>query len=157
VCTGGTSDVPVSNRPAVCQGCPANKVGVGFVTYEGPLDAALMVWGWGPSEQDVYSERPFAEVDASGERFTRWLHKAGAQRSDAVLSNVVWCWIPRRPPTHDEVLYCYQTHMKPLIEQMPNLRWISTLVGVATRLALGLDPEAPTDKWVGSVTERTLP
>ena len=140
---------------------------MGFVPPEGPLTAQLMYLGQGPGEQEALQSRPFVEVAPAGGRLSQWVHKAGGQRTDALVTNVVWCWKPKGykaglpfgndEPTPAEIDHCYRAHLHPLIDQMPNLRWIIPLGAPAGRWALGVPEGQAYEPFVGTTSEKELP
>jgi uracil-DNA glycosylase family 4 len=108
-----------------CKGCPAEHYGVGFVAPTGPRDAQLCVVGQGPGEMEARNDEPFYTEAPSGGMLTKWLYAAGFQRSDTLLTNLVWCWLPERKPNGipqgnrnprpAEIAHCRRVHLDPLL------------------------------------------
>jgi uracil-DNA glycosylase family 4 len=121
-------------RPADCQGCPANSVGVGWVPPIGPQDAPLLLIGQGPGTEEADCGRPF--VGRAGQRLTRWCLAAGIDKPAARVANVVQCHLPNnRPPTPAEVEFCRTAHWGVEVERP---RRVTVAVGAPAQKALGL-------------------
>ena len=139
-----------AKKPSSCTGCPALNWGVGFVPPEVPvrqIDQILV--GQGPGETEAKFSRPFHPEAPAGRTMTRWLNEAGLQRTRTLLTNVVWCWMPKakpkgmpvgnREPTAPEISFCRSAHLDPFLkeysEEIPRI-----LVGApAARSFLGVE------------------
>lgn len=70
-----------------CRRCPIGLLDNEAVMGEGPKDAALMIVGEQPGDQEDESGRPF--VGPAGQLLDRHLEKAGIDRKKAYLTNAV--------------------------------------------------------------------
>lgn len=70
-----------------CRRCPIGCLDNQAVMGEGPKDAALMIVGEQPGDQEDLAGRPF--VGPAGQLLDRYLEKAGVDRKDAYLTNAV--------------------------------------------------------------------
>ncbi|HJU89810.1 MAG TPA: UdgX family uracil-DNA binding protein [Gemmatimonadaceae bacterium] len=93
--TGSAADF-IPPRPTVpkaraaskgCRGCHLFKVGTQTVFGEGPTNAALMLVGEQPGDQEDQLGRPF--VGPAGRLLDTALEAAGLERKEAYLTNVV--------------------------------------------------------------------
>lgn len=139
-------------KPAGCVGCPAYDCGQSYVPGTGPKEAKLVMLGQGPGETEAHSGRPF--IGPSGERLSQWLAKAGIQRSEVYIDNVVRCWLPKnRPPTPAEAQFCWDAHVKEAVVSRSPL--VVTPIGIpAMRQVLG---KSASELDAGSVTMATIP
>jgi DNA polymerase len=127
-------------------------VGRGFVPAIGPLSATLAFVGQGPGEEEAWAGTPF--VGPSGRTLSRWQARAGIDRAECYISNVVWCWLPgNRAPTAGEVAHCKAAHWGPGLQRLPSLRVVIP-VGIPAAKAL-VDPAA-NKNWAGRVVEIEL-
>ena len=105
-----------------------------LVFGEGPEDAALMVIGEGPGEDEDLSGRPF--VGRSGQLLDRILESVQINRDDIYVTNIVKYRPPgNRNPTQQEA----QASEPLLLEQIKLIRpqIIATLGNVPTQYFLG--------------------
>lgn len=138
--------------PEKCGGCPAYNLGQGFVPAEGPREATIALLGQGPGESEADQGRPF--VGPSGFTLDRWLVRAGLQRHELHVSNVVWCWLPgNRPPTRGEVDHCRRNHWGPALTQLDQLKVIVPIGIPAGKAIVGPKYSA---NWSGVVMEVDL-
>lgn len=148
-------------KPPACQGCPAYTFGLGFVPPEIPTrHTELVVIGQGPGAAEAHSSRPFHPDAPSGGMLTRWLNEAGWQRSRVLLTNVVWCWLPKskgpghatgsRDPKVSEINYCKAAHWGPLLSRYPDTLTV-TVGAPATRAILGVETVS---KYVGTFNHK---
>lgn len=155
-------------KAPTCDGCPAREWGQGWVPPEVPRQPprwALVGQGPGPSE--AHSGHPFNPEAPAGATLTHWLHRARLLRSEALVTNVVWCWLPEsitrgipegnREPTAAEAKYCYGQHLGPLLaahgfDQPEKL--IVAVGAPAARLLLGI---SKVDKYMGTFNQKGLP
>ena len=143
--------MPVSPKPKSCQGCPAYRLPGGFVPSSGPSDAEVVVVGQGPGRDEAILGKPF--VGPSGMRLDRWLRRAGWQRSELLVTNVVWCHLPgNRPPTAEERRICWSRHLGPLIHSAP--RKLVIAVGVPAHMTFIPERKA---RVVGGISRQPLP
>ncbi len=70
-----------------CRRCPIGCLDNQAVMGEGPKDAALMIVGEQPGDQEDLAGRPF--VGPAGQLLDRYLEKAGVERKEAYLTNAV--------------------------------------------------------------------
>ena len=87
---GGNSEVAwaaLREEAAGCQRCPLWKPATQTVFGEGPVDAAMMVVGEQPGDQEDLAGRPF--VGPAGQVFDRAMAAAGIDRSRVYVTNAV--------------------------------------------------------------------
>ncbi len=97
---------------ATCTRCPLHAPATQAVPGEGPRDAALMVVGEQPGEQEDLQGRPF--VGPAGQLFDRTAGEAGLDRSAVYVTNAVKHFKFRRTskrrlhqaPNRDEIDHC---------------------------------------------------
>ncbi len=156
-----------ADKPLSCLGCPAYEWGVGFVPPEGPLDAKLCIVGQGPGEMEARFSRPFFPQAPSGIEIDNWIHRAKALRSRYLITNLVWCWLPKtkangvsqgnRDPKPDEIAFCTARHLWPLLQRAGLLelsdRVIHTVGSPATAHILGV---TQVDRHIGTFSQRDL-
>ena len=158
-----------SPRPETCRGCPADKWAVGFVPPEIPKSGSAQIafCGQGPGETEALYSIPFHPEAASGKMLTEWIHLAGLQRTEVLVTNLVWCWLPHhyekglpkgnRNPEPDEADYCYRAHLYPLLTRLgfdqPD-HWIFTVGAPASEYLLGIEKSEP---FLGTVSVVDLP
>jgi uracil-DNA glycosylase family 4 len=124
----------VRDKPQTCLGCPAERVGRSFVPGRGDHDSALAFVGQGPGEVEAYRSMPF--VGQSGQRLDKWCQRAGANRHDFYVTNIVQCWLPNnREPRPAEWEFCRQAHWGRELLSLPNVR-VLVAVGVPAMKAL---------------------
>ena len=89
-----------------CKACPLGSLGRTNVVFgSGNADAALMLIGEGPGEQEDMQGLPF--VGKSGSLLTRTLDAVGMERSAIYITNIVKCRPPKnRTPLQDEMKTC---------------------------------------------------
>ncbi len=95
-----------------CRQCPIGKLDNRAVMGEGPRDAALMIVGEQPGDQEDQSGRPF--IGPAGQLLDRHLERAGIVRETSYLTNAVkhFKFEPRgkrrlhRSPTAKEIDTC---------------------------------------------------
>lgn len=159
----------VNQKPPACDKCPARSCGLGFVGPEIPEIGGpqACVVGQGPGKEEVEHGRPFYPEAPSGFLLNKWLNHAGILRSKLLISNVIWCWIPKgykagqpygsRTPTQEEMAYCYAHNLYPLLVEhgfdAPGAL-IFTLGDPATQFFLGLEKVG---RYRGTANERALP
>lgn len=107
-------------------GCVLENRSVGFVPPEGPRDAKLLVISEHCGEMDARFSRPLFPVKA-GQMFTDWLYEAGWQRTQTLITSLIWCWLPGTTKNGvssgsgkipwEAVRYCTERHLGPLLEQ----------------------------------------
>lgn len=85
----------VRKAAGACRACPLWKSGTQTVFGKGPRDAAIFLIGEQPGNEEDLSGQPF--VGPAGKLLDRALEKAGIDRKQAYLTNVVkhFKWEPR--------------------------------------------------------------
>lgn len=147
--------MPFKDKPVACQGCPAYSSGKSYVPSRGPMSAAMAIIGQGPGELEAYQGRPF--IGPSGQMLSEWLARARINESTIYIDNVVRCWMTtpnkrNRTPTAAETKFCWETHVKPSLESLPNLRVIIPCGMPASKRIIG----KITSREVGNVFEVEL-
>ncbi len=88
-----------------CPLCELSRSRTHAVPGEGNPQARIMLIGEGPGWHEDRQGKPF--VGASGKFLTELLAKAGLEREDVFITNVVKCRPPsNRDPLPDEILAC---------------------------------------------------
>ena len=88
-----------------CTDCTLSEGRKNVVFGSGSNEAAVMVVGEGPGQQEDEQGVPF--VGRSGQLLERLLGEIGLARDDVYITNVVKCRPPRnRDPRHDEIDAC---------------------------------------------------
>ena len=97
-----------------CTRCPLYKPATQTVFGEGPVDAALMLVGEQPGDQEDLAGRPF--VGPAGQVLDRALGEAGIARDSVYISNAVkhFKFVPRGPR---------RIHQKPDVAEIDACRW----------------------------------
>ena len=95
----------LSEQVMECKACRLCETRTHTVFGEGNVQAALMLIGEGPGEQEDLSGRPF--VGPAGQLLDRILMAAGFKRKDVYICNIVKCRPPHnRVPAEDECAAC---------------------------------------------------
>ena len=95
----------VAEEIAVCEACPLHLERKNTVPGAGSADTELMFIGEGPGYYENEQGLPF--VGASGKFLTHLIEKAGFDRKDVFITNVVKCRPPNnRDPQVDELKAC---------------------------------------------------
>lgn len=126
--------VPLSTKKASCRGCTLHGA-LGRVSGQRQPSAEVLFIGEAPGEQETLHGRPF--VGAAGYEFEKLLARAGMQRGDYAIANVLQC----RPPGNDMAKAgnapsrCHDG-LTEFIAQHPRVRTIVTLGGTAFQAAV---------------------
>jgi uracil-DNA glycosylase family 4 len=107
-----------------------------FVPGDGPLDAALMLVGEAPGEQEVEQEEPF--VGKAGGRLNSILDTIDIERGDLYITNLVKVRPPDNRDPHREEIEIWRPVLDAEIEHVDPVA-IVTLGNVATRELLDTD------------------
>lgn len=95
----------IASQVAVCKNCQLSYARKKAVPGEGPANAEIMLIGEGPGFYENEQGRPF--VGAAGAFLNELLGKAGVNREDVFITNVVKCRPPgNRDPLPDELVTC---------------------------------------------------
>jgi len=95
----------IASEVRTCKNCSLHHTRTHSVPGEGPADARIMFIGEGPGMNEDNQGRPF--VGAAGKLLDSLLEKAGLQRKDVFICNVVKCRPPgNRDPMPDEITAC---------------------------------------------------
>ena len=120
---------------AHCQRCPLHLVGTQTVFGEGPVDAAMLLVGEQPGDQEDLAGRPF--VGPAGKLLDRALADAGIDRDTVYVTNAVkhFKWVARGRR---------RIHAKPDLSEVAACRvWLDAeLEAVAPRLVVCLGATA---------------
>ena len=150
-------------KPMRCEGCPAYDWGEGFVTPENqgqPTKFALI--GQGPGEGEARYGRPFHPSAPAGRTLSRWLSAAELGREEALITNIVWCWLPatrtnglpkgNREPTQAEITHCRSRHLDPLLKEEGYHNESSFIVAVGAPATRSLTKgEGSMERYMGSM------
>lgn len=115
--TGGNAEgawAALRDEAAACTRCPLYKPATQTVFGEGPIDAALMLVGEQPGDQEDLAGRPF--VGPAGQVLDRALGDAGIDRARLYITNAVkhFKFVPRGPR---------RIHDKPDVPEIDACRW----------------------------------
>lgn len=99
---------------ATCRACPIGCNGTRAVPGEGPRDAALMIVGEQPGDQEEIAGRPF--VGPAGQLLDSYLAGAGIERAAAWVTNAVKHF--KHEPTARRRL-----HQTPTASEIDHCRW----------------------------------
>lgn len=125
----------ISKRVHDCVLCPLHESRTIAVAGEGPKRTPLMFVGEAPGRQEDLQGRPF--VGAAGKVLNRNLARAGIERKDVFITNVVKCRPPgNRVPEPEEVGICVGTYLEKQIA-LVKPRVLCLLGGVAAKALLG--------------------
>ena len=95
----------VAAEVRVCPLCRLAKTRKNAVPGEGPLGAKIMFVGEAPGRSEDENGRPF--VGTAGRILDDLLKKAGIERSEVFITNIVKCRPPHnRVPEEDEIAAC---------------------------------------------------
>ena len=113
-------------KPKACVGCARYSTGIGFIEPTGSPDSRFIIVGQAPTPDDAWQSRPFFEKGYVGERMLARLYRAGLQRSDVIMTTLVWCaneretpWTKLVPPAHAAVKHCWHAHLGPYLHSLP--------------------------------------
>ena len=100
------NDLPeISAKVFKCQSCSLHHSRIKAVPGEGPTNATIMFIGEGPGFHENQQGRPF--VGQAGKFLEELLAKAGLNRQEVYITNVVKCRPPgNRDPQPDELEAC---------------------------------------------------
>ncbi len=128
-----------------CRGCRLAETRTHAVPGEGNPDAALMLIGEGPGEQEDLAGRPV--VGAAGQVLDRILAAVGLSREQVYICNVVKCRPPRnRIPEADECEACMPFLRQQFALVRPKV--ILLLGATAAKAVLGPDIRITRDRGV---------
>lgn len=95
----------IASEVRVCKNCVLHHSRKNSVPGEGPANARIMFIGEGPGMNENEQGRPF--VGAAGKLLEDLLGKAGLDRKEVFICNVVKCRPPgNRDPLPEEILAC---------------------------------------------------
>lgn len=104
----------VAQGIAACRDCPIADCGTRAVAGEGPQQAALMIVGEQPGDQEDIAGRPF--VGPAGQLLDDYLARAGIDRSAAYVTNAVkhfkFAWKGK-----------HRLHQSPAAKEIDTCRW----------------------------------
>ena len=128
-----------------CRGCRLAETRTHAVPGEGDPEAALMLIGEGPGEQEDLTGRPF--VGPAGQLLDRILAAAGLSREQVYICNVVKCRPPHnRIPEADECQACMPYLRQQVALVRPKV--ILLLGATAAKAVLGPDIRITRDRGV---------
>jgi len=104
----------IAQEIAACRDCPIAECGTRAVMGEGPLQAALMIVGEQPGDQEDEAGRPF--VGPAGQLLDEYLVRAGLDRSAAYVTNAVkhFKYVQRGK---------HRLHQSPQAKEIDTCRW----------------------------------
>lgn len=144
-------------KPIECQKCPLNRAtGTAFVPTEVGKGSILLV-GEAPGEQEAEDGKPF--VGGSGAFLNNLLKRAGIERNDTTVANVICCRPPNnifpldfkwrgtsRQDAREGVEYCKRTFLEPLVKSRD---W-KKIIAVGDQPLTALTPRKGIMVWRGS-------
>jgi uracil-DNA glycosylase len=104
----------VAQGAAACRDCPIADCATRAVTGEGPSQAALMIVGEQPGDQEDMAGRPF--VGPAGQLLDEYLESAGIDRSAAYVTNAVKHFKFALKGKH-------RLHQSPTAKEVDTCRW----------------------------------
>lgn len=133
----------MQTKPKTCVGCPMYELGEGFVSFDGAIDAKIIVVGEAPGETEVISGKPF--VGKTGK-----ILRAMLPFRYPLITNVLWCRPPgnKIPPNFD-VSICTSRYLDKIIPQHNR----SMIVAVGDTAATSLFKKVPITRWRGSIVD----
>ena len=135
----------LSEQVMECKACRLCETRTHTVFGEGNVQAALMLIGEGPGEQEDLSGRPF--VGPAGQLLDRILMAAGFKRKDVYICNIVKCRPPHnRVPAEDECAACRDYLRGQVALVRPKV--IVLLGSTATKAILGQEMRITRDRGV---------
>lgn len=135
----------LSEQVMECKACRLCETRTHTVFGEGNVQAALMLIGEGPGEQEDLSGRPF--VGPAGQLLDRILMVAGFKRKDVYICNIVKCRPPHnRVPAEDECAACRDYLRGQVALVRPKV--IVLLGSTATKAILGQEMRITRDRGV---------
>ena len=135
----------LSEQVMACKACRLCETRTHTVFGEGNVQAALMLIGEGPGEQEDLSGRPF--VGPAGQLLDRILMAAGFKRKDVYICNIVKCRPPHnRVPAEDECAACRDYLRGQVALVRPKV--IVLLGSTATKAILGQEMRITRDRGV---------
>lgn len=135
----------LSEQVMACKACRLCETRTHTVFGEGNVQAALMLIGEGPGEQEDLSGRPF--VGPAGQLLDRILMAAGFKREDVYICNIVKCRPPHnRVPAEDECAACRDYLRGQVALVRPKV--IVLLGSTATKAILGQEMRITRDRGV---------
>lgn len=135
----------LSEQVMKCKACRLCETRTHTVFGEGNVQAALMLIGEGPGEQEDLSGRPF--VGPAGQLLDRILMAAGFKRKDVYICNIVKCRPPHnRVPAEDECAACRDYLRGQVALVRPKV--IVLLGSTATKAILGQEMRITRDRGV---------
>ncbi len=127
----------IAREVRTCTLCPLAKNRTNAVPGEGPASARLMFVSEAPGREENVQGKPF--VGQAGKVFNQALLRAGIERSEVFITNIVKCRPPNnRVPTKNEIDSCVTAHLHRQI-QLLNPQIVCLLGGTAVKALLGLD------------------
>jgi len=101
-----------SSKPESCKGCPLYSA-PGIIWGEGSASAKLVVIGQCPGPEEIQQNRPF--IGGSGRILESSLRRAGIDRGQIFITNVVKCFVkPKTPVPDGAVKKCWPLLQKEL-------------------------------------------
>ena len=95
---------------------------------------------------------------------TKWLHRAGVQRGDVWVGNLIQCWLPKgykggRPwgstdPTKEMIDHCWRTHVGPEVRALRELKFLVPVGKPAREFFLG---SVYGERYCGTFNLREIP
>jgi uracil-DNA glycosylase family 4 len=153
---GRTVQTPRYARPEGCRGCSLDQVGFGFVLPAGPTRARLTFIGEAAGYEEALAGEPF--VGAAGGTLSRLCHRAGIDRAQVRIHNVVSC---RPPGDHlagagyeEHAIACCRQYLQPVLDAVPDNGVVVPLgvTALATVLHLRGVPGVAIRDFHGTVT-----
>lgn len=131
---------PRYHKPATCAGCSLATAGFGFAIPSGPVGSRLTFVGEALGWEEAIAGEPF--YGSAGGVLSRVLHRAGINRPNVRIANVVSCRPPNdflagAPWEHHAIASCRQ-YLQPVLDAVPTDAVVVPLGGTALDAILGL-------------------
>ena len=147
---------PRFNKPVTCAPCSLAEIGFGFAPPAGPPSARLVFVGEALGYEEAIWGEPF--YGAAGGVLTRVLYRAGINRPDVRIHNVVSCRPPNDylvgAPWEDHAIACCRQYLDPVLAAVPDNAVVVPLGGTALDAVCRIRgvPGVFVKDWHGTVT-----
>jgi uracil-DNA glycosylase family 4 len=143
-------------KPPGCLGCSLQTMGFGFALPVGPPSARLVFVGESLGYEEAIHGEPF--IGSAGGVLSRILTRAGINRPDVRIANVVSCRPPNDylagAPWEEHAIAMCRQYLDPVLRAVPDNAVVIPLGGTALTAILNLRgvPGIAVKEWHGTVT-----
>ena len=108
-------------KPASCEGCPWEKISLGYASGSGPSNARLAVIAESLGQNEAIQGVPL--IGWAGKKLNSWLKSNGVSRDEVYCDNIVRCQPPPSTGTHKRadklpkeiIAFCTERHLLPAL------------------------------------------